>query len=199
LIVKLTKDVTEEKRTSKAGKDYDVLFLVGNKKDQSGQYSADTWKKDIPTWDDIASDFRDFKAGDEINIKMVKDGQFWKVEGVSKLGAGGGGGSSSQSKSRGGGSFQSPAAGQFRSPEEIIRTSAIEASVKLLGNLASNQEVFGKALKKTLTQEGIRMILLENAESFEAFIKGGASGKVTESDNSALKGGSGDLDDNVLY
>ena len=156
-------------KTSASGKSYTVSVLSYTT--EKGQ----TKKTDIFSNAAYFKTVRDLAQGDEINVKMVQNGNFWNVSDVVKLASGGGGDVPKQPSSA-----PTPARAPFVEDKErqasIQRQNALTNATNLVSSMLA-QEMFKKTTKPNILIEEIIKI----ASSFEDYTSGRTKPTATES------------------
>lgn len=144
---------------------------------------------------DLIKVLEEVGVGGNVMIGYKQNNGFWNLNTVEKVSGSSGGGSSSSGSSpsagskpaskSGGGGYQKKG-GEFRQPDEIIRTSALAQSIDLTKAMLEAPDRFKKLTTPTkLTPELLVSLTLDNAVKFEGYIKGNYKSTV-ESDNSDL-------------
>lgn len=147
-------------KTSAAGKSYTVSVLSYTT--EKGQ----TKKTDIFSNAAYFKTVRDLAQGDEIDVKMVQNGNFWNVSDIVKLASGGGGDVPKQPSSA-----PVPARAPFVEDKErqasIQRQNALTNATNLVSQMLA-LELFKKTTKPNVLVEEIIKI----ASAFEGYTSG---------------------------
>jgi hypothetical protein len=182
--------------TSKAGKTLVGITVIGIKIDRDGN-AGEEYEKFLMDWknpDEIAV-LEEAGVGATVEMKSVKNGNFWDLDEVIILEEGDGTPSREPAAKPAKAEPKKPsqAAGgpvshtvEYQAPPVTdTRVEALRAAVKITDAMLSSDERFKKLMPATKTTvEIVSQMTLENAAKFEAFLKG-KSDKV-ESDDADL-------------
>jgi len=182
--------------TSKAGKALTGLTVIGIKIDRDGN-AGEEYEKFLMDWkntDEIAV-LEEAGIGATVNMRSVKDGNFWNLDSVEIMEEGTGQ-SSTPSTAKEQPATQTPDGPATAQPKnataapapevvtlaasvEAMRIEALKAAVKLTDAILKSDPRFKSLLPVTKTNvEIVSQMTLENASKFESFIKGGAKADV---------------------
>lgn len=179
--------------TTSGGNTQTGLYVYGTKLDQDGNLGED-WDKFLAEafYADQIAAFEKIGAGNVANVRMVKSGRFWNVDSVTPVSGSGGGGSPTGGAGRkpvsSGGGGAPAKSGNYRDPDEIIRTTALNGAINYV-KAAMEFQSAGKAKLFPVTKLNLELLtdkIEEIAGKFTNFIKG-KNGMVTESDTSGLQ------------
>ena len=188
--------------TSKAGKALTGLTIMGIKIDREGN-AGEEYEKFLMDWkntDEIAV-LEEAGIGATVNMKSVKDGNFWNLDSVEIMEEGTGEPSSKTASKQAantkaatqtpdgpadaqresktlGERMAGPAAEvvTLAASDEALRVEALKAALSLTGSILSSDPRFKGLLPATKTNvEIVSQMTLENASKFEAFITGKAA------------------------
>lgn len=181
--------VYEGLESAKRGR-YDGYMVKGTKEDgKSWEQFIFARGKD----EDLVKKFKSFSKGDNLNVKMVKNGNFWNIADVS-LGSGGNGGKGSSSSSGGGGGSFKPSS-NFRNPANHDRSAALAMAKDTILEAWKMG-----AYKKTTAVPLIVDSILEVADKFNKYITGNLQLEKLEANTEDLDvSGSEYLDDPVDF
>ncbi len=194
--------------TSKAGKELPGLTINGIKIDREGN-AGEEYEKFLMDWknsDEIAT-LEEAGIGSTVEMKSVKDGNFWNLDEVIIMEEGTGEPSSAgptnaavkKEKKPATQTPDGPATAQPENPapapeivlagvsDEGVRLAALQNAVAYTAALLSSDERFKKlmAASKT-TAEIVSQMTLETASKFESYIKNGGGSTDVESDDADL-------------
>jgi len=183
---------------SKQDKTLTGLKLTGIKIDRDGN-AGEEYDKFLMDWknaDEIAV-LEEAGIGATVNMRSVKDGNFWNLDSVEIMEEGTGQSSTPATKEPATQTPDGPATAQpktaaapsetviLAASDEAMRIEALKAAVSLTDAILSSDERFKKLLAATKTNvEIVSQMTLENASKFESFIKNG--GKAVKSDDADL-------------
>ena len=189
--------------TSKAGKELPGLTINGIKIDRDGN-AGEEYEKFLMDWknsDEIAT-LEEAGIGSTVEMKSVKDGNFWNLDEVVIMEEGTGeptsAAPSNPAVKKSAKETARPAAKtETAAPapeivlagvsDEGVRLAALQNAVAYTAALLSSDERFKKlmAASKT-TAEIVSQMTLETASKFESYIKNGGGSSDVESDDADL-------------
>jgi hypothetical protein len=171
---------------SKAGKTLTGLTVNGIKFDRDGN-EQEEYEKFLMDWKnaDEISALEEAGVGARVELKMVKDGNFWNLDEVVVLDEGTGTPSREPAKKKPATSGTAKTAGNAAQPAGAMtveyqapkvadtRVEALKAAVAMTDAMLSSDERFKKLLPATKTTvEIVSQMTLETASKFESFLKG---------------------------
>lgn len=111
------------------------------------------------------------EPGDKVSVTIDDDDKFKRMTGLELLSKGGDGGNAAPAGPRNSVQRKKNAGAEFRTPAEITRTEALKLAIDTVGLLAKNPDDF-TAMKKSMTFDGLELIITTTAANYESFITG---------------------------
>jgi hypothetical protein len=191
---------------SKAGKELTGLTINGIKIDREGE-AGDEYEKFLMDWknsDEIAT-LEEAGIGSTVEMKSVKDGNFWNLDEVIIMEPGTGEPASAgpsnaavkkdQAKTKGTTKAAvktetaavAPDVVMVSTTDESVRMAALQSAVAYIEAILSSDERFKKLLAASkTTAEIVSQMTLETASKFESYIKKGGGDTEVKSDDADL-------------